>query len=127
MTALRTQTIRRDRSLSEAGPSTPLRRTKFVPRTEFVRPSARKLAAATKKALKHYSEGEVAQIADVSKETAQSWKLGRRCPHWPNAMDLAAVIPEMEAVVDWAMGRGEVDQEKIVTEVLNRIAQRGGK
>jgi len=71
------------------------RRTKSAPRTESGRLLPEGVAVKVAEALDNYSEGEVASVAETSKDTAQSWKLARRAPNSAYMLALARQIDEI--------------------------------
>lgn len=85
----------KQQSQSYARAAMSARRTNFVRRTNSVRFSGKEF----KSALEHVSEGDIATALGVTKDTAASWKQGRRVPHFDNAMDLANIYPTVEALV----------------------------
>jgi len=91
--ALRPRTKQRaDSGQALASATRRARRTQSVPRTESGRLSQRAIAQKTAEALADYSEGEIAVVADCSKDTAQSWKLGRRAANTAYMITLARSI-----------------------------------
>ena len=86
---------RRDNGQAIASPSTGRRRPHYVRRTDSSRHSQRSVAEKIAEALTNYSEGEIAVVADCSKDTAQSWKLGRRAANTSYTLRLATMIDEV--------------------------------
>lgn len=69
------------------------------------------VAARVAEALDNYSEGQVASVVEQGKDTAQSWKLGRRAPN------SAAMLVAEEA----DLGRF-FDQDSRIRKILERKA-----
>lgn len=72
-------------------------RTVSVPRTEFVSP--KRIAEDVAEALQGISEGIVAQAADCTKDTAQSYKLGRRAPSSAKLLNMARSLPTVAILI----------------------------
>lgn len=75
--------------------STKQRRTQSGRRTESERLTQKAVADKVSERLENYSEGEIAVAADSPKDTAQSWKLGRRAPNTAYMLTLARSIDEI--------------------------------
>lgn len=71
------------------------RRTQSVPRTEFARPSQKYVADQIADALSGYSEGDIARAVECTKDTAQSWKLGRRAANTSYTLAMGRVFDEV--------------------------------
>jgi len=86
---------RRGDSRAQATASNGVRRTQSVPRTEFARPSQKYVADQIADALSGYSEGDIARAVECTKDTAQSWKLGRRAANTSYTLAMAKVFDEV--------------------------------
>lgn len=86
-------------SRAQASNAIGARRTKSVPRTESGRLLPKGVAAKVSEALENYSEGEVAVAVDTSKDTAQSWKLGRRAANSAYMLGLGKCFDEVGMLI----------------------------
>jgi hypothetical protein len=100
------QSSRSERGHTLPAHSIDTNRTPHGRRTSRGRLSKREIAEKTKQALENYSEGEIAVAADCSKDTAQSWKLGRRAPDSDYMMALGSVLDEIGMMVAEEMDLG---------------------
>jgi hypothetical protein len=79
--------------------STRARRAKSVPRTESGRLLPQGVAVKVAEGLDKLSEGQVASVVETSKDTAQSWKLGRRAPNSSYLLALGRNIDEVGMLI----------------------------
>lgn len=93
--ALRRRNVHTRSTRALAPASNDLRRTQSVPRTDFGRLSQNIIQKKVKAALKKHPEGVIACAADCPKDTAQSWKLGRRAPNTAYILTMARGIDEI--------------------------------
>lgn len=102
-----------------------LRRPHCVRRTDSSRLSLRGIAEKQKELLAKYTEGEIAVVADCSKDTAQSWKLGRRTANTAYMLAMARTIDEIGLMIaeEADLGRFYGHDERI-KKILQDIALR---
>lgn len=128
---LRTRTVSDSRSSYGRGSaSNSLGRTQSVRRTEPRRLSQSYLAKRQKEALKNYSEGEIATRADCPKDTANSWKQGRRTANTSYTLTMARSIDEIGLMIaeEADLGRfyGHDDQiRRRLVDIAMREDQQG--
>lgn len=105
--------------------STTKRRPHCVRRTDSSRLSLRGIAEKQKELLAKYTEGEIAVVADCSKDTAQSWKLGRRTANTAYMLAMARTIDEIGLMIaeEADLGRFYGHDERI-KKILQDIALR---
>lgn len=57
------------------------------------------VAVKVAEALDNYSEGEVASVVETSKDTAQSWKIGRRAPNSSYMLAMGRALDEVGMLI----------------------------
>jgi hypothetical protein len=81
------------------------------------------VAVKVAEALDNYSEGQVANVAETSKDTAQSWKIGRRAPNSAYMLTLARGIDEIGMMIAEEADLGRFyGHEGRVLKILQRMA-----
>lgn len=96
---LRRRNVTQRNTRAQADASNPLGRTQSVRRTESGRLSQSFIAKQQKQALKNYSEGHIATVADCPKDTANSWKQGRRAANTSYMLTMARSIDEIGLMI----------------------------
>lgn len=121
--ALRRPTANRGNSRAQASGATGARRTVSVPRTEFARPSQKYVADQIADALAGYSEGDIARAVECTKDTAQSWKLGRRAANTSYTLAMGRVFDEVGMLLaeEADLGRFYNRDERLL-QALRRIS-----
>lgn len=107
----------------QASDATGARRTVSGRRTESERLTQKVVAEKVSEKLENYSEGEIAVAADSPKDTAQSWKLGRRAPNTAYMLTLARSIDEIGLLIAEEADLGRFyGHEGRIQRVLQQLA-----
>lgn len=111
------------RSRGIGRPTTDQRRTKSVPRTESGRLLPEGVARKVSEALEPYTEGDVATALETSKDTAQSWTLGRRAPNSAALLAMGRAFDEVGLLIAEEADLGRFyNRDSLLKKKLEKLA-----